>query len=161
MFNFGCLTKEDIKEHNPNWPQLPNHPCRILIVGGSGSGKRNAWFDLIILRNFYLFVKDPYEAKYQLLINTRKSASIKHFNDSKAFIKYSNDIDDIYKNIEEYNANEKRKYWLYLKIWYLIPLVRKNLTLTLILNYLLEEENQIFLLFLSHSLVLLFWKILD
>ena len=44
-----------------------------------------------------------------MLISTRESKSLKHFNDSKAFIEYSNDIGDIHKNINEYNQNEKRK----------------------------------------------------
>ena len=59
----------------------------------------------------YLYVKDPYKAKYQLLVNKREGANIKHSNDYKAFIEYSDDMDDIYiyKNIEEYNPNEKRK----------------------------------------------------
>ena len=47
MFNFDYITKENIKEHNPNWPQIPEHPYRILIVGASGSGKTNALLDLI------------------------------------------------------------------------------------------------------------------
>ena len=53
--------------------------------------------------------KHPYEVKYQLLINKRETAGLKHFNDCKAFIEYSNDMDDVYKNIEEYNLNKKRK----------------------------------------------------
>ena len=57
----------------------------------------------------YLYVKDPYESKYQLLINKRKCTGFKHFNGSKAFIAYSNDMDDIYKSIEEYNRHKKRK----------------------------------------------------
>ena len=57
----------------------------------------------------YLYAKDPYETKYQLLINKRESTGLKYLNDSKAFIEYSNNMDDIYKNIEEYNPNEKRK----------------------------------------------------
>ena len=57
----------------------------------------------------YLYAKDPYEAKYQFLINKQESTGLKHFNDSKAFIEYSNDMNDIYKNIEEYNPNKKRK----------------------------------------------------
>ena len=56
-----------------------------------------------------LYSKDPYEAKYRLLINIRESAGLKYFNDSKAFSEYSNDMDDIYKNIEEYNPNKQRK----------------------------------------------------
>ena len=47
--------------------------------------------------------------KQQTLINKRESTDLKHMNDSKAFVKYSNDMDDIYKNIEEYNPNKKRK----------------------------------------------------
>ena len=57
----------------------------------------------------YLYTKDPYEAKYQFLINKQQSAGLKRFNDSKAFIEYSNDMNDIYKSIEEYNPNKKRK----------------------------------------------------
>ena len=47
MFNFDYITKEDIKEHNPNWPEIPDHPYRILIVGGSASGKTNTLLNLI------------------------------------------------------------------------------------------------------------------
>ena len=56
-----------------------------------------------------LYAKDLHEAKYQFLINKRENTDLNHFNDSKAFIKYSNDEDDIYENIEEYNPNKKRK----------------------------------------------------
>ena len=57
----------------------------------------------------YLYTKDPYEAKYQSLIKKRESTGSNHFNDSKAFIEYSNDMGDIYENIEECNPNIKRK----------------------------------------------------
>ena len=57
----------------------------------------------------YLYGKDPSEVKYQLLINKRESTRLKYLNDSKAFIEYSNDIGHIYKNIEVYNPNKKRK----------------------------------------------------
>ena len=123
MFNFGYITKEDIKEHNPNWLETPDHPYRILIIEGPGSGKTNALLNLINhepdIDKIYLYAKDPYEAKYQLLINKRESAVLKYFNEkvlSKAFIKYSNDMDDIYKNIEENNPNKKRKKLFYLLI---------------------------------------------
>ena len=46
MINFDDVTKGNIKEHNPNWPQIPGHPYRILIIGGSGSGKANSLFNL-------------------------------------------------------------------------------------------------------------------
>ena len=74
MINFGDVTKENIKEHNPNWPHIPDYPCRSLIMGGSGSGKTNSWSNLInyqpdVDKNLYLYAKDPYETKYQFLIN--------------------------------------------------------------------------------------------
>ena len=47
MINFDDLVKENKKEHNPNWPQIPDHPYRILIIGGSGSEKPNSLFNLI------------------------------------------------------------------------------------------------------------------
>ena len=113
MFNFDYITKEDIKEHNPNWPEIPDHPYRILIIGGSGSGKTNALLNLINnepdIDKISLYAKDPYEAKYQLSINKRENIGLKYLNDLKAFIEYSNDMDDIYKNIEEYNPNKKGK----------------------------------------------------
>ena len=64
--------------------------------------------ELDIDKNF-LYAKDLHEAKYQFLINKRENTDLNHFNDSKAFIKYSNDEDDIYENIEENNPNKKRK----------------------------------------------------
>ena len=47
MFNFEYTSKEDIKEHNTNWPKILYHAYRILIIGGSGSGKTNALLNLI------------------------------------------------------------------------------------------------------------------
>ena len=47
MINFDDVTKENIKEHNPNWPEIPDHSYRILIIRGSGSGKTNSLFNLI------------------------------------------------------------------------------------------------------------------
>ena len=46
MINFDDVVRENIK-NNPNWPQIPDHPYRILIIGGSGSGKTNSLFNLI------------------------------------------------------------------------------------------------------------------
>ena len=54
----------------------------------------------------YLYAKDPYEAKYQYLINNRERVEINHFNDPKAFIEYSNDMHDVYKYISYYNLNK-------------------------------------------------------
>ena len=104
MINFDDVVKENIKNHNLNWPQIPDHPYRILIIGGSGSGKTNSLFNLINQQPYidktYLYDKDPYEAKYQFLIKKREDVGTKHFNDSKAFTEYSNNMDDIYENIE-------------------------------------------------------------
>ena len=47
MINFDNVTKENIKEKNSNWPQISDHPYRILIIGGSGSGETNSLFNLI------------------------------------------------------------------------------------------------------------------
>ena len=47
MINFDYVTKENIKEHNPNWTEIPGHRYRILIVGSSGSGKTNSLFNLM------------------------------------------------------------------------------------------------------------------
>ena len=114
MFYFNYITKGDIKEHNKNWSKIPDHLYRILIVQGSGSGKTNAVLSLINnepnIDKKFLYAKDPYEVKYQLLINKRETTGLKYLNDSKAFIEYSNDIEDIHKNIEEEcNSNKTRK----------------------------------------------------
>ena len=57
----------------------------------------------------YLYAKDPYEGKYQYLINKREEVSLKHFNDPIAFIEYLNNKQDVYKYTEEYNSGKKRK----------------------------------------------------
>ena len=57
----------------------------------------------------YLNAKDPYEAKYQYLINKREKVGLDHFKDPKAFMEYSNDMEDVYKNTENYNPEKNRK----------------------------------------------------
>ena len=94
-------TNENIIEHNSKWPYIPDHLYRILIVGGSGSRKTNALLNLMNnqpdIDKTYLYAKDPYEAKYQYLINKREKVGLDHFDDPKAFIEYSNDMQDVYK----------------------------------------------------------------
>ena len=113
MINFDDVTKENIKMHYPNWQQIHDHLYKILTIKGSGSGKTNSLLQLINhqpnIDKIYWYTKDPYKAKYKFLINKWKSTDLKHLNDSKAFIEYSNDMDDIYKYIEEYNPNKKHK----------------------------------------------------
>ena len=114
MNNFDNVVKEETKEHNPKWPQSPDRPYRILILFGvSESGKDNSIFNLISqqlhIGKIYIYAKDLYETKHQFSVNKQESTASKHFNDSKAFIEYSNDMDDIYRNIEDYNPNKKSK----------------------------------------------------
>ena len=108
MINIDDYTNDNKTGHNPKWPYIPDHPYRILMIGGSGSGKTNALLNLINkqpdIDKIYLYAKDPYETKYQFLINRRQSTGLKHFN-PKAFIEYSNNMHDVYKNIDEYNSS--------------------------------------------------------
>ena len=108
MINFDDYTNENIIEHNSKWPYIQDHPYRILIIGGSGSGKTNALLKLINNQPD-LYANDPYEKKYQYLINKREKVGLNHLNDPKAFMEYSNDMQDVYKNIEDYNPIKKRK----------------------------------------------------
>ena len=105
MINFDDYANENKTQHNLKWPYIPGHPYRILIIGGWGPGKTNELLNLINkqpdIDKIYLYTKDPYEAKYQFLINKRESTVLKHLNDPKAFTEYSNDMQDVYKNIEE------------------------------------------------------------
>ena len=105
MINFDDYTNENILEHNSKWPYIPDHPYRILIIGGSGSGKKYQ----PDVDKIYLYAKDPYEAKYQYLINKREKVGLDHFDDPKAFMEYSNNMQDVYKNIDDYNLRKKRK----------------------------------------------------
>ena len=61
------------------------------------------------IKKIHLYAKDPYESKDQHLINKRESVGINHFKDPKAFIDYSNDMHDVYKNIDDYNLNKENK----------------------------------------------------
>ena len=78
-----------------------------------GSGKTNVLLNLTNnqpdIDKIYFYAKDPYEVKYQFLINKRESIGLKHFNDPKVFIEYSNDMQDVYKNIDECNIDKECK----------------------------------------------------
>ena len=112
MINLDDYANENKIVHNSKWPYIPDHPYRILIVG-SGSGKRNALLNLINnqpdIDKIYLYAKDLYEKKCQYLINKRGKVGLDHFKDPQAFMEYSNDMQDVYKNIEDYNPGKKRK----------------------------------------------------
>ena len=85
----------------------------MLIIGPSGSGKTNTLLHLINNLNpidkIYLYAKDIHEPKYEYLINKREQAGIKNVNDPKAFIEYSDDMDDELDDINNYNKNRNKK----------------------------------------------------
>ena len=92
MINYDDYTNENKTEHNLNWPYIPD-----LINDEPDIDK------------VYPYAKDPYEVKYQYLINVREQAGLNHYDDPKSFMEYSNDMQDVYINIEEYNQGKKRK----------------------------------------------------
>ena len=88
MFNLDDITNELNKKHNKKWPYIPGHLYRMLIIGGSGSRKTNALFNLIkeqdsdnLNDKIYLYAKYLNEPKYQFLIKKHENVGIKHLND--------------------------------------------------------------------------------
>ena len=83
MINFDDNANEKKTEHNLKWSYIVDHPYRVLIIGGSGSGKTNALLNLINnqpdIDKIYLYAKDPYEVKYQFSMNKRENTGLKHF----------------------------------------------------------------------------------
>ena len=99
MINYDNAIKQNKKEHNPNWPEINDQPYRILIIGGSGSVKKNSLFNLrnkFIYLRIYFYAKNSYEAKYLNLINKRETTAFKYFSDSK-FLSYM-----IWMTVKEY-----------------------------------------------------------
>ena len=100
-------------KNNEKWPYIPDHPYRLLIIRGSGSGKTNTLLNLINeqhdIDKIYLYTRDLNEPKYEILIKKYKDAEIKHLNDPNAFIECSNMMNDVYENIHDYNSSRKRK----------------------------------------------------
>ena len=90
-----------------------NWPFRMLIIGPSGSGKTNTLLHLINnlhpIDKIYLYAKKIHEPKYEYLINKREQAGIKTLNDPKAFIEHSDDMDDVFDDINNYNKNRHKK----------------------------------------------------
>ena len=105
-----AITNIDNKDDDKTWPY------RILIIGPSGSGKTNALLNLIQKQNndspidkIYFYAKDLSEPEYQFLIKKCEAALIKNLNYPSAFIEYSNTMDDVYNNIDDYNLRRQRK----------------------------------------------------
>ena len=90
-----------------------NWPFRMLIIGPSGSGKTNTLLHLINnlhpIDKIYLYAKDIHEPKYEYLINKREQAGIKNLNDPHAFIEYSDDMNDVLDDINNYNKIRDKK----------------------------------------------------
>ena len=91
MINLDSITNENNKKHNEKWPYIPDHPYRVIIICGSGSGKTNTLLNLIkeqdyhdVIDKIYLYARDLSEPKYQFLIKKREDARIKHVNNLNA-----------------------------------------------------------------------------
>ena len=74
MIGFDDVKKENIREHNPNWSQIPDHIYRILIIGRRWSGRKNLLFNLISqqqdIDKIFLYAKDPYEKLFSKKFKT-------------------------------------------------------------------------------------------
>ena len=107
MLNLDNIVGNKKESKDNNWP------FRMLIIGPSGSGKTNTLLYLVNnlhpIDKIYLYAKDTDEKKYQFLINKREQAGLKNLNDSKAFIEYSNDMDDVLDDFNNYNKNRDKK----------------------------------------------------
>ena len=100
--------KKKSSSENDDWP------FRMLIIGTSGSGKTNTTLLHLIdkfhpIDKIYLYAKDTDEEKYQYLINKREQVGIKNLNDPHVFIEYSNDMNDVLEDINNYNKNRDKK----------------------------------------------------
>ena len=144
MFNADNITNEKNKKHNIKWLFIPDHPYRILIIVGSGSGKTNALLNLIRQQDdidkICLYAKDLSEPKYEFLIKKREHVGIKYCNYPNAFIEYSNTMDDVYENIDDYNPSRKRKISVVFDDMIADIMTNKNFK-PLSNNYLLDAEN--------------------
>ena len=87
IINLESITNKNNKEHNEKWPYIPNHPYRIIIIFGSGSGKVNTLLNLVkekdyhdVIDKMYLYARDLSKPKYQFLIKKREDAGIKNVN---------------------------------------------------------------------------------
>ena len=113
MINLDSITTKNNKEHIEKWSYIPDHSYRILIIGGSGSGKTKALLNLINeqenIDKIYSYAKDLSETKHECLIRKCENSGITHLNDPNALIECSNAMDDVYENIDHCNVKRKRK----------------------------------------------------
>ena len=110
MITLDTITFENNKEHNKKWSLIPDHPYRILIIGDSGSRKRNALLNLIKEQDdvdkICFYAKGLSEPKYEF---KREDVGTKYCNDPNTFIETSNTMVGICENMEDYNPRRKRK----------------------------------------------------
>ena len=99
--------------------------------------------------NLIKIAKDPYEAKYQFLISKRESTGLKYFNDPKAFIEYSNDLQDVYKNIDECNADKERKILIVFDVMIADVINNKKLNSVVSELFIRRRELNISLVFIT------------
>ena len=155
MINFDDYTDENKIDHNPNWLYIPDDPYRILILGGSRSGKTNTLLNLTNnqsdIDKIYLYAKDLYEDKYQFLIKKIENIGLKHFNDPKSFIEYSNDMRDVYKNINHYNPNKENKILIIFDNMIADMINNKKLNLIVTKLFIRRRKLNISLVFIMQS----------
>ena len=99
--------------------------------------------------NIYLYVKDPFKSKYQLLSNGREKVGIETLKNRKAVIDYSQTIDDVYENLEDYNPRKKRRVLIVFDD--MIADIESNKKISSIANELFLRNLNI--LFLYHNLI--------
>ena len=154
MINFDDYVNENKIKHNKNWSYIPDHPYRILIMEGSGSGKTNLLLNLIEnqpdIDEIYLYAKDLYEAIYiyQYLINKR-GVGIDHFNDPKAFIEHSNDTCDVYKNIDEFNPDKGNKILIVFDMF--VDMIHNKKLNSIVTELFIRGRKLISLVFITQS----------
>ena len=94
MINFDNFANENIKKHIPSWLGTPDHLNKQQDDDG-----------YVVIDKFSLYVKDPNKVKYPYLIPKRKNSGLGKLDDPKSFIEYSNNMQSVYTNIEEYNLS--------------------------------------------------------
>ena len=99
----------------------------------------------------YLYAKDPYEAKYQYLINKREKVGLDHLKDPKAFMEYSNDMEDVYKNIENYDPGKKRKILIVFDEMISDMIINKNLNPVVTELFIRGRKLNISIVFITQS----------
>ena len=121
---------------NPNWPYILDHHYRLLIIVGSRSDKNNVLLNLSKnqlpdIDTIYLFVKDSFESKYELLIKASEKVKIKSLKNPKVFTNHLQTIYDVYENLEDYNPTKNRKMLIVfddmIAIWSWKMLTKENL----------------------------------